>query len=182
MNGFSISNSSQDEFSQSDYIYFKLHSPLNNNNNSVIKIYKNQTLSQLYESIYCKLFPEFSTYNSDIVDFTSNNIITVSDIIPQFVNERPSIIDIFISSDTKRDSLKSIPNHRFITISEFIRINKIYFENSSMWSSSPKYVICVLNNKLFNFIRNNDEETINSVIRLESRKQNIFYRFLCSYY
>jgi hypothetical protein len=111
-----------------------------------ISVHKDHSLWDFYEKCYFTIYPEeqFSTTRDAI---TPENV--------------PHIYDIFMH-DEKADTIKSIPVHRFITLSDYMKCNESYFNQNK-----KRHVIYVIDEKFIQrqyYPENNEVESVSSQI------------------
>jgi hypothetical protein len=122
----------------------------------------NETLEDLYIKVYNKLYPEYSVTKEYLY---SRNRDVLDTIPPKDIELAPGIKDILICDESNKNvNVKSIPIHRIITVSSFIKSNKTYFNPN--------------NNGIYSIYIIEDEYAIRRNNKLKMR--NIINRFICN--
>jgi len=141
---------------KSEIINFKIHL-LNKKLN--ISVNKDSSLEDLYISIYNVVYPEFSTEkNIDVIP-------------PAGISYVPRLYNVAIANG-KTEIIHTIPLHKFITISSYIKSNPDCFVSSSMFGKKI-YTIYVI-----------DEYAIVNLDKYANNKNNktLFQMMFSCYY
>lgn len=115
----------------------------------IISIKKTDSLEDLYKKIYNSVYPEFSTQNN----------------IPQpGINKLPILYHVSMFDGI--ENFMIIPNHKFISLSSFIKSKPEYFTSISYFGS-PMYNVYVI-----------DEEAKKKLCTPEEKKTSKYYQRL----
>ena len=115
-------------FNASDNIQEKIHFKIFLLNRKIsISIHKDSSLEDLYVSIYNAVYPDLST-------------VKIIDIVPEYV---PKIYNVSLYN-YNTNTTNTIPLHRFITLSSYIKANPENFNPLYKFLGTPVYAIYVL--------------------------------------
>ena len=129
-----------------EIINFKIHL-LNRKLN--ISVNKEKSLEDLYISIYNAVYPEFSTEkNIDVIP-------------PAGISDVPRIYSVSLNNE-KTETIHTVPLHKFITISSYMKSNPDCFASKSIFGKKV-YTIYVLDEyaiaNLDKYINNNNNNS-----------------------
>ena len=108
-----------------------------------VSIYKDDSLEDLYISIYNAVYPELSTEKIDVIP-------------PEGLSYMPRIYKVSIYNE-KTEHIQEIPLHKFITISSYIQCNKDYFTPIYNFGK-PTFAIYALDEYAIANINNNNSQ------------------------
>lgn len=115
-----------------------------------VSIYKNDSLEDLYISIYNAVYPELSTEKVDVIP-------------PEGLSYMPRIYKVSIYNE-KTEHIQEIPLHKFITISSYIQCNKDYFKPIYNFGR-PTFAIYALDEYAIENINNYSQNIIHSYLK-----------------
>jgi len=113
-----------------------------------IVVHKEISLEDLYIKIYNAIYPDFSTEKNfdEIPPSTSNNAFKTF----------PKIYNVSL---VNKDKVMSVPLHKFITLSSFMKSKPEFFENIALFGN-PMFAIYVLDENTLSKIQASKGEKI----------------------
>jgi len=122
-----------------------------------ISIYKDSSLEDLYIKIYNTVYPDFSTENITLFNVSANrNVESSNDVIPLKTHidykTIPKIYSVCVID--KDENIVTVPLHKFIPISSYMKSKPTFFKNSSFFGK-PVFKIYVLDEYALNNVKKN---------------------------